>query len=189
MASIRKQGDRYEIRECIVSPRGPRQLSLASFRGVLTPEVLDEAEAKARKPLKRADLVERARRMGISVTERRRYPEARSLLAALQRGADLEPTLARLLETALQRLESRAVPAHLEDAAEWIGQPERERGVALRGLLRTADRILQSRPPLRVRKKRQFPRFSSKPEGGSVDEANGPEGGTTAGYGEANRVL
>ncbi len=173
MASIRKQSDRYEIRECLVTPRGPRQLSLASFRGALTPEVLDEAEAKARKPLARADLVARAVRMGIPVSERRRHPEARGLLAALQRGADLEPTLVQLLQTALGRLDSRAVPAHLVDAAEWIGQPERERGVALRGLLRTADRILQSRPPLRVPEKRQFPRFSSELGRGSVDDADG----------------
>lgn len=165
MASIRKQGDRYEIRECLVSLRGPRQLSLASFRGVLTPEVLDEAEAKARKPLKRADLVARAVRLGIPVVEVRRYPKARGLLAALQRGADLEPTLVHLLTTALERLDSRPVPAHLVDAAEWIGQPERERGVALRGLLRTADRILRSRPPLRTPTQEPFPQFSSESTG------------------------
>ena len=173
MASIRKQGDRYEIRECFVTKRGPRQLSLTSFRGVLTPEVLDEAEAKARKPLKRADLIARAGRMGIPVTAQRRHPEARNLLAALQRGADLEPTLVHLLDAALGRLESRAVPTHLEDAAEWIGQPERERGMALRGLLRTTDRILQSRPPLRDREKTQFPRFSSESGRGAVDVAPG----------------
>ncbi len=167
MASIRKQGNRYEIRECLVTLRGPRQLSLASFRGVLTPEVLDEAEAKARKPLERADLVARAVRMGIPVSERRRHPEARGLLAALQRGADLEPTLVQLLETALGRLDSRAVPAHLVDAAEWIGQPERERGAALRGLLRTADRILRSRPPLRTHRQEAFPHFSSESAGQS----------------------
>jgi hypothetical protein len=167
MASIRKQGDRYEIRECIVTLRGPRQLSLASFRGVLTPEVLDRAEAGARKPLARAELMARAIRKGIPVSERRRYPEARGLLAVLQRGAELEPTLVRLLETALQGLESRAVPAHLMDAAEWIGQPERERGAALRGLLRTADRILRSRPPLRTPRQETFPRFSSESAGRS----------------------
>jgi len=162
MASIRKQRDRYEIRECLMTPRGPRQLSLVSFRGVLTPELLDEAEAKARKPLERADLVARARRMEIPVSRRRRYPEARGLLAALQRGADLEPTLVQLLKTALERRDSRAVPPHLADAAEWIGQSERERGAALRGLLRTADRILRSRPPLRTPRKKIFPHFSSE---------------------------
>lgn len=167
MASIRKQNDRYEIRECLVSPRGPRQLSLASFRGALTPEVLDEAEGKARKPLRRADLVARAVRMGIPVIAERRYPEARSLLAALQRGADLEPTLVELLIAALGRLDSRAVPEHLVDAAEWIGQPERERGKALRGLLRTADRILRSRPPLRTPRPERFPHFCSESTGPS----------------------
>ena len=161
MASIRRQGDRYEIRECLATPRGPRQFTLASFRGALTPEVLDRAEARARKPLKRANLAARAVRMGISVCERRRHPEARALLAGLQRGAELEPTLVQILETALQRLDSRAVPDHLVDAAEWIGQPERERGTALRGLLRTADRILRSRPPLRTPRRESFPRFRS----------------------------
>ena len=162
MASIRRQSDRYEIRECLVTVRGPRQLSLASFRGVLTPEVLDAAEAKARKPLNRADLKARALRMGIPVSERRRHPEARGLPAALQRGADLAPTLVQLLKTSLERLDSLAVPAHLVDAAEWIGQPERERGAALRGLLRTADRILRSRPPLRAPRQESFPHFSSE---------------------------
>ena len=165
MASIRKQNDRYEIRECLVTPRGPRQLSLASFRGVLTPEVLDRAEARAVKPFARAKLVARAARMGIPVSDRRRHPEARGLLAALQRGAELEPTLVRLLETALGQLDSRAVPEHLVDAAEWIGQPERERGAALRGLLRTADRILRSRPPLRTPRRESFPHFSSESPG------------------------
>jgi hypothetical protein len=165
MASIRKQGDRYEIRECLATPHGPRQLALASFRGVLTPEVLDRAEAKAHKPLKRADLMARAVQIGISVTERRQHPEARTLLASLQRGAELEPTLVQLLQTALQRLDSRAVPDHLVDAADWIGQPERERGAALRGLLRAADRILRSRPPLRTPRQQTFPRFSSDSAG------------------------
>jgi hypothetical protein len=124
MASIRKQGDRYEIRECVETPRGPRQLSLTSFRGVLTPEVLDEAEAKARKPLRRVELTARAIRLGIPVSERRRHPEARRLLALLQRGAELEPTLVQLLEAALQRLESRAVPEHLAFAfAGYVYSP------------------------------------------------------------------
>jgi len=162
VASIRRQNDRYEIRECLVTRRGPRQHSLASFRGVLTPEVLDRAEARASKPLDRADLVARAIRLGIPVSDRRRHPEARGLLAALQRGAELEPTLVQLLQTALQGLDARVVPAHLVDAAEWIGQPERERGAALRGLLRTADRILQSRPPLRTPRQETFPHFSSQ---------------------------
>jgi len=67
MASIRKihgkqeQGDRYEIRECRVTERGPRQFTLVSFRGVLTPEVLDEAEERARRPGKRWEPNDHAR--------------------------------------------------------------------------------------------------------------------------------
>ena len=47
MASIRKQGDRYEIRECLVTARGPRQLSLASFRDILTLAALRRADGTA----------------------------------------------------------------------------------------------------------------------------------------------
>lgn len=162
MASIRKQGDLYEIRESRNTDRGPRQVALTRFRGVLTPEVLDRAEAAARKDLKREALLARAARMGIPVTERRRNPHARALLGRLQRGGELEPTLVNLLQAALQGLESQPVPEHLADAADWIGQPERARGEALRGLLRTADRILSSRPPLRRRDPERFPRFSSE---------------------------
>ena len=165
MASIRRHGDRYELRECVATPRGPRQLALASLRGTLTPEVLDEAEERARKPLDRSELVARAARAGIPVSERRSHPEARALLAALQRGAELEPTLVQLLQTALTRLDACDVPGHLVDAAEWIGQSERERGAALRGLLRTGDRILRSRPPLRTPDREAFPRFCSDAAG------------------------
>ncbi|MBW2273524.1 MAG: hypothetical protein JRG96_09655 [Deltaproteobacteria bacterium] len=163
MASIREQDGRYEIRECLSTERGPRQRILASFRGVLTPEVLDRAEEKALKPLKRMALVARALAMEIPVTHRRRYPEARALLAKLQRGGRLDPGLAALLRAALEPLPSESPPAHLEDAAEWIGQPEGVRGSALRGLLRTADRIVRSRGPLRTRPRELFPRFSSDP--------------------------
>ena len=64
MASIRSQGERHEIRECVSTERGPRQITLASFRGVLSPEVLDRAEAKARKPLNREEIAARARAVG-----------------------------------------------------------------------------------------------------------------------------
>jgi hypothetical protein len=163
VASIRKQGRRYEIRECVRTERGPRQQTLASFRGVLSPEVLDRAEARASKPLRRDELVARARRLGIPVTHRRRFPEARALLSILQRGGKLDPTLVALLRSALEPLASEPVPDHLTDAAEWIGQSQGERGRALRGLLRTADRIVQSRRPLRTRPQRVFPRFRSDP--------------------------
>ena len=81
MASIRKQNDAYEIRECVSTERGPRQRALASFHRVLTPEVLDEAEANASRPFDRVALVARAVKQGIPVSERRRHAAARELLA------------------------------------------------------------------------------------------------------------
>ena len=162
MAAIRRQGRRCEIRECLVTDRGPRQQMLASFTGVLTPEVLDRAETSARRPFDRATVVARARTLGIPVTQRRFFPEARALLGALQRGAGLDPRLVTALHAALERLPAAPVPEHLAEAAEWIGQPETERGRALRGLLRTAGRILRARGPLPAPPRESFPRFSSE---------------------------
>ena len=161
MASIRRQGDRYEIRECVGTEKGPRQRTLASFRRVLTPEVLDRAEAVAVRPFEREEVLARARALGLPTSRRRRFPEARALLARLQRGARLDPTLVTLLRRSLDPLEAAPLPAHLEDAAAWIGQPEHERGRALRGLVRAADRIVGSRGPLRLRPTESFPRFRS----------------------------
>ena len=162
MASIRRQGGRYEIRECRVTPRGPRQFTLARFARVLTPEVLDVAEQRAERPFDRQAVGARARALGLPVTRRRRHPEARALLAALQRGVRLDPRLVTLLRDALAPLPAEPLPEHLADAAEWIGRPEAERGRALRGLLRAAGRVLASRPALRQRDEARFPRFRSR---------------------------
>jgi hypothetical protein len=161
MASIRKQGNSYEIRECRSTARGPRQFTLARFEHVLTPEVLDEAAARAHRPFDRRKLVERARERGIAVTGQRRSAAARRLLADLRSGRPLDPSLVTLLEQALAGLEGRPLPPHLEEAADWLGRSEAARGKALRGLLRTASRVLRSRGPLRERPPEPFPRFSS----------------------------
>jgi hypothetical protein len=167
----RKHGHRYEIRECRSTPRGPRQYVLASFTGVLTPVLLVAGEQAAQRPFDRAKLVERARAQGIGVAPRRRNRPARALLAALSRGAMLDPQLVTLLRRALEPLPASPLPEHLEEATDWVGQPERERGRALRGLLRTADRILQSRGPLRGRDQRRYPRFHSGSAGEPEAEA------------------
>lgn len=162
MASIRKQGDSYEIRECINTPRGPRQRTLARFRGVLTAEVLDRARASATRPFDRQKLVARARELGISVCLSPRHPEARSLLARLQSGASLDPTLVTLLRSALEPLPAAPLPDHLSTVSDWLGRSETARGKALRGLLRTASRVLRSRGPLRAPEPERFPHFSSE---------------------------
>ena len=161
MASIRKQGASYEIRECRSTDRGPRQYTLARFSGVLTPEVIEAAAARAHRPLDPAQLIAAARRRGIAVSPHRSHSLARRLIAELRGGLVLEPSLVSLLKRSLVLMEDRAVPEHLADAADWVGRSEADRGRALRGLLRTASRVTRSREPRRALPEAPFPRFSS----------------------------
>jgi len=162
MASLRAQGRVYEIRECRTTEKGPRQFVLARFRGVLTPEVLDRAQARAKRPFDRARLVESARRRGIPVSPHRTDAAARRLLAELRAGASLDPGLVALLREALAMLPAEPLPEHLADAADWIGRSEAERGKALRGLLRTASRVVRSVGARPVPETERFPRFCSR---------------------------
>jgi len=161
MASIRQQGNRFEIRECRDTPEGPRQRILARFDRILTPEVLDQAAARAQRPFDREALVQRARQQGIPCVDTYRSDDARRLVAALREGRSLQPTVVGLLREALAGLDSRPLPPHLDDAAEWLGASEAARGKALRGLLRSASRAMRSRGPLRTPPGPLFPRFSS----------------------------
>jgi hypothetical protein len=161
MASIRRQGSRFEIRECRDTPEGPRQRTLARFDRILTPEVLDQAAARAQRSFDRKALVQRARQQGIPSVDTYRSDDARRLIAALREGRSLQPSVVGLLQEALAALDSRPLPPHLEDAAEWLGASEAARGKALRGLLRSASRALRSRGPLRTLEEPPFPRFSS----------------------------
>ena len=161
LASIRQQGKAYEIRECRSTLRGPRQYTLARFTGVLTPELLEQAAARAHRPFDARKLVASARRRGIAVSPHRTHTAARQLLAELRAGRSIEPSLVSLLRQALAVMEAHPVPEHLADAAEWIGKPDAARGKALRGLLRAASRVIHSRGSQRVPPHEPFPRFSS----------------------------
>jgi hypothetical protein len=161
LASIRRQADTYEIRECRSTERGPRQYTLARFKKVLTPEVLDEAAARAQRPFDPQALVAGARARGIAVTPHRSYATARRLLGELRGGRPLEPSLVALLRRALAGMNERPLPPHLTDAAEWLARSEASRGKALRGLLRAASRVARSRGPRRDLPAEPFPRFSS----------------------------
>jgi hypothetical protein len=162
MASIRQQRDTCEIRECRSTARGPRQYTLARFKGALTPEILEQAAARSQRPFDEQKLVARARARGIPVVSERRYASARRLLGELRTGQPLEPSLVALLKEALAGVEERPLPAHLADAADWIGRSEASRGKALRGLLRAASRVVRSRGPRRALPEARFPRFSSE---------------------------
>jgi hypothetical protein len=158
---VRRGPDRIEIRESFATPRGPRSRLLASFREPLTPDVLERAAARATRPFDRRALARRARGAGVAVALRSREPEARALLARLQRPDPLDPVLAAALRRALGGLPEAGLPEALAEVAEWVGASAAQRGAALRELLDLYGRIAASRPPPRERERPRFPRFSS----------------------------
>jgi hypothetical protein len=159
---VRRGADRFEIRESFTTDRGPRSRRLVSFRGALTPDVLERAAAQATRPFDAKALMRRARTLGVPVAGRSREPEARALLARLRRGDRLDPTLAGLLRAALERLPEEPVPESLEEVADWVGASAAERGEALRGLLDLYGRIAASRPAPPRREAARFPRIESR---------------------------
>jgi hypothetical protein len=158
---VRRSPDRVEIRESFATPRGPRARVLVSFRGALTPDVLERAAAAASRPFDRRALRRRARAAGIAVAERAREPEARALLARLRRADPLDPALAAALREALRAQPEAPLPEALAEVSEWVGASPAQRGAALRELLDLYGRIAASRPSPRRRERPRFPRFSS----------------------------
>jgi hypothetical protein len=151
---------RFEIREAIATPRGPRARSLASARGALGPEVLERAARRATRPFDAERLREKARALGLAVSERREDRAARELLQVLRGGGSLDPLLASQLRGELAQRRDET-PVALAEVAEWVGADDARRGEALRGLLRVSDRITRSRT-VRSKPRRRFPRFRSK---------------------------
>ena len=158
----RRPGGRFDIRESVLTARGPRSRTLATFRGALTPEALERAGRRATRPLDPALLRARAEALGIPVSARRHDRAARELLAALRAGATIDPALAHLLREALAAQPAAPPPEPLREVAEWIGADDAERGRALRDLLRVSDRIVRSRAPVQERRHARFPRIRSR---------------------------
>jgi hypothetical protein len=155
---------RLEIREAHSTPRGPRSRTLVSFRGPLRAELLDRAEAAARRPFDREAIRRRARELGVVVEDAEADAAARELLARLRRGAALDPRLAALLRTALDARPAAALPDDLAEAAEWLGARDVERAASLRDVLRLYGAIAGAREPVREADAPRFPRFASRPE-------------------------
>ena len=163
MAYLRqRRAGRVEIRESMSTRGGPRARTLVVFRGALSPDLLERAAALARRPFDREALRERAVALGVPLSERRGETTARTLLRELRQGASLDPLFVALLREALAPLEATPVPDALAEAAEWLGVGAERRGAALRGLLRTSDRLVRARPARRQREAPQFPTFASR---------------------------
>jgi hypothetical protein len=161
---LRRNG-RAEIREAHNTSRGPRSRTLASFRGELTEELLDRAESAAARPFDRDALRRRAVAQGLPVRRERPGADAaaRALLGQLRSGG-LDPLLAGVLRDQLDALPRAPVPSELADVVEWIGASDRERGLALRDVLRLYDTIARSRESVPEAEAARFPRFRVRPE-------------------------
>jgi len=159
---VRRPAGRFDIRESVATPDGPRSHTLASFRGALTPEVLDEAQRRASRPFERTRLEARALELRVPVTARREDRAARELLATLRAGAPIDPLLASALKQLLDELPAVPLPPLLTEVAEWVGADDGRRGAALRDLLRLSDRIVHSRRAVRARQHVPFPQFRSR---------------------------
>jgi hypothetical protein len=160
---VRKSG-RVEIREAHSTPRGPRSRTLTSFKGALTEDHLDRAQSASARGFDPDAIRQRARKKGIPVEASSADVEARSLIARLRRGARLDPVLAGVVRDRLLERESAPVPEELADVAEWIGASDRERGDALRDVLRLYDTIARSRDAVREPQRRTYPRFDVRPD-------------------------
>ncbi len=161
---VRRPSGSVQIRECVRTERSPRSRMLASFRGALNDHALDQAARKAVRPLDREDLIAKAQTMGVgwmsstSVT-------ARQLVKRLRRGRTLDPVLVGLLRESLSDMPESEVADDLDEAADWVGTSDEERGAALRGLLRLSDAIVRSRDALSPRRGEPYPHIDSEHRG------------------------
>lgn len=152
---VARRDGRFEIRESVATPRGPRARTLATFRE-LSDETLEHAEARATSPFDRDRVALRALELGAPRSAGATARLGWRLLAELESGHDVPPVLAGALATRLAH--GAAVPPDtLGPLSDWFGASPQERGDALRDLLRLTDRIPR-RPP---RRGRRFPRIAS----------------------------
>ncbi len=152
---VARRDGRFEIRESVATPQGPRAHTLATFRE-LSDEVLDRAQVRATTPFDRERVNRRALQLGAPRSTGATARLGWRLLAELESGHDVPPVLAGALAA---RLAGDAVPTPdtLAPLSDWFGASLQERGDALRDLLRLADRIPR-RPP---RRGKRFPRIAS----------------------------
>jgi hypothetical protein len=164
---VRRDGGSVQIRECVRTERGPRSRTLASFRGALNDQALDQAARKAARPLDREELIAKAQTMGIGWTSSASVA-ARQLLKRLRRGRPLDPVLVGLLRRSLSDNPETELADDLDEAVDWVGASDEERGATLRGLLRLSDAIARSRDTLSSRRREPYPHIDSQRGGVSL---------------------
>ena len=158
---VRRAGGKVQIRECVRTERGPRSRMLASFRGALDVHALDQAARRAVRPLDREDLIAKAMTMGVGWTSSTSVA-ARQLLERLRRGRTLDPILVGLLKSSLSDMLETELADDLDEAADWVGTSDEERGSTLRGLLRLSDAIVRSRDAVSPGRSEPYPHIDSE---------------------------
>jgi hypothetical protein len=155
---------RFEVRESVSTPKGPRSRTLASFRE-LTAETVERVQAKSEKPPTAAELTRLALRAGAPVRGSELDEAASETLRRLAGGEQPDPKLRRLLIDALSEPEPSKQPSEPKNAisdaaraaAQWVGVSSEDRANALRELLELADAL-----PIRLRPHEiGFPRLHS----------------------------
>lgn len=143
---VRRPGGRFELRESIATPAGPRAHTLASFTR-LDAATIRYAAARATTPWHDDAVVRSARRAGALVDLEPANRHARELLSALADRSPLDPTLRSQLVDALTS--RRAID---DEAMRSLTMTADERGQVLRALCALGDalpRSARSHEPLR----------------------------------------
>ncbi|HEY1651802.1 MAG TPA: hypothetical protein VGG09_07955 [Acidimicrobiales bacterium] len=129
---VARPKERYEIRESVHTPKGPRARSLANF-ATLTDEVLETAQSRASRPFDASAVRASARRAGSPVRRSRRGHE--------RAASPLTRADARRFVAA-----SRRMARSLDPEPPRTGDPGREAGDALIDLLGFVAQIAPFRP-------------------------------------------
>jgi hypothetical protein len=134
---VRRPKGRFEIRESVHTPAGPRARSLATFTQ-LDEEALARAEKAATTAFDGDEVRASARRAGAPVTASAADRAAAALLHELSRGRRPSPGLRRLLLDALRGQRAPALEAG-DSIGDWVGATAETRGDALKDLLSLTD--------------------------------------------------
>jgi hypothetical protein len=144
---------RFEVRESVSTPKGPRSRTLVSFRE-LTAETVKKVQENSEKPPTAAELTCLALRTGAPIRRSELDEAAGETLRRIASGEQPDPKLRRLLIDALSgQSENGRMPESkglVSDAAraasQWIGVGAEDRANTLRELLELADAL-----PIRLR--------------------------------------
>lgn len=157
---VARPGGRWEARESVTTPKGPRARTLATFK-VLTDDVTRRAVGRATRPTSAEQIADAARRAGAPVAGTGADAAAAELLRLIDHGVPLSERLRRLLSDRLgaddPASDGSDLPAAARAAAPWSGATPTERGETLLDLLSVVDRL----PAPRRGPERRFPRLDS----------------------------